>query len=214
MKKVTIYVLPLIIFLSGVFYSCNGFEDQDLEIQPTGLTEEAQQLKELYQTEFLKISELKESRSISEMTEDEIKEFFATFSEPTVRMLRSYGFTDKDWKEFEDTSNPAFIVSGMLFLAAFDSSTDVKFFPFVKSRTVENNEGSDTCATLERIALCLGSAALGKEIMTILSGEFIGITCITKALFWATVKKVITNINLWFYLISFSVEFALCVGWV
>lgn len=212
MRKVTIFALALIVFLGGALYSCNGFEDQDLELQSTELTEEAQQLKELYQTELLKMSELKESRAESEMTEEEIKTFFVTLAEPTVRMMKSYGFTDKDWEEFDSTSNPAFIVSGMLFLAVVDNSTNSQSFPLLKSRAIE--ESNDSCVTWEQLKACLSITALGTTAWEILEKEFFNLKCITKNIFWTVVKKAALSITVLSILFEFGEAIAECAGWI
>lgn len=212
MKKVTIFVLAVIAFLGGALYSCNGFEDQDVELQSTELTEEAQQLKELYQVEMLKISELRESRSASEMTEEDIKTFFATFAEPTVRMMKSYGFTDKDWKEFDSTSNPAFIVSGMLFLAVLDNSTNSQSFPLLKSRAIE--ESNDSCVAWEQLKPCLSISALGTTALEILEKEFFSLKCITKNIFWTVVKKAALSVTVLSILLEFGEAIAECAGWI
>lgn len=188
MKKVTIYVLPLIIFLSGVFYSCNGFEDQDLEVQPTGLTEEAQQLKELYQTEFLKISELKESRSANDILDKEVQQMLLEVAEPTVRMFKSYGFTDEDWKEYEGIQDLRFIYSGMLFLAVADRNTSFQSFPFMKSRSVENNSQKD-CWTFDDVIDCIIKSIELDDLSDLseLAGLLYG--CMAKDMAYKTIKQ-------------------------
>lgn len=201
-----------IVCLGGIINSCNEVDTPNID-ESVGLTKEAQVLKELYKVEIPKMEELIVSRAENNLTEEEAKKFLATFSSQTVSMLKSYGFTEKDWEEFDSTNDPAFIISGMLFLAVAESSIQPTSLPLVKSRTVENNENVDSCVTLERISLCLATAAFGKQIMDILSKEFMGVTCITKALFWATVKRAVTNANLVIAMVSFAVEFAMCVGW-
>ena len=53
--------------------------------------------------------------SESNINEEQIKQELAALSTPIVNMLKSHGFTDKDWEEFEGTDDPAFILSGIVF---------------------------------------------------------------------------------------------------
>ena len=66
-------------------------------------------LKELYQAEIPKLGELIETRAGSSLTDEENRNFLASFSSQTVSMLKSYGFTEKDWGEFESMQDPALV---------------------------------------------------------------------------------------------------------
>ena len=188
MRKVTIFALVLIVFLGGALYSCNGFEDQDLELQSTELTEEAQQLKELYQTEMLKMSELMESRTNTNIPESESQQLIKALAEPTVKMLKSYGFTDKDWKEFKGTEDPQFICLGLMFLAVADSNTKTQSFSLIKSRSLENGNEGD-CWTFDNIKECIVKSIAPDDLVDLaeLAGLLSG--CMAKEVVFTTLKQ-------------------------
>ena len=134
-----------------------------MELQSTGLTKEAQQLKELYQEEIAKLSSLTDSRTERNLTEDEARDFLRTFSSQTVNMLKSYGFTEKDWAKFEGPEDPRFIFMGFLFLAVADSNTGTQSFSFVKSRAMEDGDNG-SCWNFENVKDCL-LYAVGADVI-------------------------------------------------
>lgn len=187
MKKITFFTIMVVLLLSGAIYSCNGFEDFDFN-ESTALTDEAQALKELYQAEIPKLGELIETRAGSGLTEEEAETFLASFSTQTVSMLKSYGFTEKDWEEFNGIQDPRFICLGFFFLAVADSNTDNQSFTFIKSRSPEHGE-EENCWTVDNIKDCLIEAVGIDGIIDLgeLSGLFMG--CMGKEIVFTTLKQ-------------------------
>lgn len=208
MKKVTIFTLAFIVFLGGALYSCNGFEDLNMEQQPVELTEEAQQLKELYQTEMLKMSEMMESRTASEMTEEEALRMLSTFTEPTIKMLNSYGLTEKEWEKFGDIKKPTFVLAGMLFLAVVDSNNTEKSFSYLKSRATED-ENDETCYSEFQAFECLKDATGIDDF-----GDLIAKGCLTRTiLLWAC--ESVVGLGVGAVTVAYVTwKFSRCMGWI
>lgn len=212
MKKVTLLSIMFVLLLIGTIYSCTGFEEPDFN-KSTALTSDAQALKELYQAEIPKFGELIETRTECNLTQEEANIFLSSFSTQTVKMLKSYGFTEKDWEEFESIQDPAFILSGMLFLAVMDTNNEDVSFSLLKTRATEESD-DDTCFSWEQLGNCLATAALGDNIVKAIKQELIGVTCVTKTIFWSVVKRVIKNFGLVISIASFVYEFSYCIGWL
>lgn len=209
MKKITFFTIMVVLLLSGAIYSCNGFEDFDFN-ESTALTDEAQALKELYQAEIPKLGELIETRAGSSLTDEENRNFLASFSSQTVSMLKSYGFTEKDWGEFESMQDPAFILSGMLFLAVMDTNNEEVSFSFLKTRAIEEGEEDESCLSLDRVMSCVGTALGFTEIYNLLAGY----QCITAKIaiqITSTVAKRTLGV---LAAADFIYSFSVCIGWL
>lgn len=96
------------------------------------LTQKIQNVKDVLTDELPKIcgfSEKQLSRSdsvngelkMAAISESEAKKILASLAVPIVGMLNAQGFSEKDWAEFEDTSDPAFILAGILYLGMLDA---------------------------------------------------------------------------------------------
>jgi len=208
MKKITLFTIMVVLLLSGAIYSCNGFEDFDFN-ESTALTDEAQALKELYQAEIPKLGELIETRAGSSLTDEENRNFLASFSSQTVSMLKSYGFTEKDWGEFESIQDPAFILSGMLFLAVMDTNNEDVSFSFLKTRAMEEGEEDDSCYNPYKALDCLRSATGIDNWLNLMS-----MGCLTKELLLAACKSTAGAIVGAAALAYVMWEFSQCMGWI
>ena len=208
MKKITLFTIMVVLLLSGAIYSCNGFEDFDFN-ESTALTDEAQTLKELYQAEIPKLGELIETRAGSSLTDEENRNFLASFSSQTVSMLKSYGFTEKDWGEFESMQDPAFILSGMLFLAVMDTNNEEVSFSFLKTRAMEEGEEDDSCYNPYKALDCLRSATGIDNWLDLMS-----MGCLTKELLLTACKSTAGAIVGAAALAYVMWEFSQCMGWI
>ena len=208
MKKITFFTIMVVLLLSGAIYSCNGFEDFDFN-ESTALTDEAQALKELYQAEIPKLGELIETRAGSSLTDEENRNFLASFSSQTVSMLKSYGFTEKDWGEFESIQDPAFILSGMLFLAVMDTNNEEVSFSFLKTRAMEEGEEDDSCYNPYKALDCLRSATGIDNWLDLMS-----MGCLTKELLLTACKSTAGAIVGAAALAYVMWEFSQCMGWI
>ena len=208
MKKITLFTIMVVLLLSGAIYSCNGFEDFDFNESPA-LTDEAQALKELYQAEIPKLGELIETRAGSSLTDEENRNFLASFSSQTVSMLKSYGFTEKDWGEFESIQDPAFILSGMLFLAVMDTNNEEVSFSFLKTRAMEEGEEDDSCYNPYKALDCLRSATGIDNWLDLMS-----MGCLTKELLLTACKSTAGAIVGAAALAYVMWEFSQCMGWI
>ena len=208
MKKITLFTIMVVLLLSGAIYSCNGFEDFDFN-ESTALTDEAQTLKELYQAEIPKLGELIETRAGSSLTDEENRNFLASFSSQTVSMLKSYGFTEKDWGEFESIQDPAFILSGMLFLAVMDTNNEEVSFSFLKTRAMEEGEEDDSCYNPYKALDCLRSATGIDNWLDLMS-----MGCLTKELLLTACKSTAGAIVGAAALAYVMWEFSQCMGWI
>lgn len=208
MKKITLFTIMVVLLLSGAIYSCNGFEDFDFN-ESTALTDEAQALKELYQAEIPKLGELIETRAGSSLTDEENRNFLASFSSQTVSMLKSYGFTEKDWGEFESMQDPAFILSGMLFLAVMDTNNEEVSFSFLKTRAMEEGEEDDSCYNPYKALDCLRSATGIDNWLDLMS-----MGCLTKELLLTACKSTAGAIVGAAALAYVMWEFSQYMGWI
>ena len=208
MKKITLFTIMVVLLLSGAIYSCNGFEDFDFN-ESTALTDEAQTLKELYQAEIPKLGELIETRAESSLTDEENRRFLTSFSSQTVSMLKSYGFTEKDWEEFESTQDPAFILSGMLFLAVMDTNNEEVSFSFLKTRAMEEGEEDDSCYDPYKAIDCLRFATGIDDWLDLMS-----MGCLTQTLLLTACKSTAGAIVGAAALAYVMWEFSQCMGWI
>lgn len=117
-------------------------------------------------------------------------------------MLKSHGFTDKDWEEFEGTDDPAFILSGIVFLGMLESNANS--ISAVKTRTE-----SESCFDPYKVLDCILQATGVTTVMDAFLGK-----CVTKAIAYGlckeTLKKVVGPIAV---AIALG-DFAHCMGWL
>lgn len=195
MKKRTIIFVLVSLCIGGLFYSCTNFDAfsdfDDLQFNAkSSLTFDAQLLKKQYQQEMPMLHNLVESGAINKMSEDEIKEQFSALSVHTVSMLKSYGFNEKDWAEFENVNDPRFVLAGMLFLSVMEEN-DVKAIAPVRTKSITTEGDDEGCllASLERIYSCVTAASALSTILDGVKDGLKGVLCVTRKVLFSVLKK-------------------------
>lgn len=201
MKKRTIIFVLVSLCIGGLFYSCTNFDAfsdfDDLQFNAkSSLTFDAQLLKKQYQQEMPMLHNLVESGAINKMSEDEIKEQFSALSVHTVSMLKSYGFNEKDWAEFEDVNDPRFVLAGMLFLSVMEEN-DVKAIAPVRTKSITTEGDDEGCLiiTFDQIKACIQAVVTINSVVDDVSNSLKNVLCVTKKIFFAALKKALVAVS-------------------
>lgn len=222
------FIASVIVVLAISVYSCyhNSSEsDIDIELRDADLggtsefTQKIQNVKDALADKLPKICEFSEkslsiSRSVNRelevaaISDSETKEILVSLATPIVEMLKAQGFSEKDWAEFEDTSDPAFILTGILYLGMQEANAEHDVVPLMQ--IWGENEDDDTCWDMQRIVAC-AAAAIGIDVIY---NAFNGIKCITKAVALSTLNIVAKSVLGTAQVIVFIVEFSVCMGWI
>lgn len=171
------YVIFVLIF-SCNFYACTNVksEDETLEEVDTEtsvlFTKEAKLLKESITSHLPQIRELAEnnvSRSVDSQ-EELLKAHLKELSIQTVQMLKSYGFRDREFVEFDNFADPRIALIGVMFIGLLETGLDSDMLsPRIKSRSGESGDSGE-CFSLGKILDCAGRVILIGELAQLLSG--------------------------------------------
>lgn len=142
------------------------------------------------------------TRGIDSNNEEQVKQTLATLSTPIVNMLKSHGFTEKDWEEFDSTEDPAFIFSGIVFLGMLESNSNA-------TSSVKTRSESDSCFDPYKVLDCVLQAT---GVMTVIDA-FLG-QCITKYIAYEICKQAIEKVAGPIAVAIALGDFAHCMGWL
>lgn len=212
----TFFISSLALFASILFYSCGNEDVFSETLQTNEISEFDANSEEVVNSEVAlkeqlvdalpKIMTLIESPTTrgaeSNVNEEQIKQELAALSTPIVNMLKSHGFTDKDWEEFEGTDDPAFIFSGIVFLGMLE--TNANSISVVKTRSE-----SEDCFDPYKVLDCVLQASGVKVAMEAFFG-----TCITKAIAYGLCKEALKKVAGPIAVAIALGDFAHCMGWL
>lgn len=201
------FIAVLAIISSIVFHACNSenfSEEQTKELSKssTKLGEKEVALKEQLISILPKIGTLTSTSTRSMADEEQIKQTLSSLSVPIVNMLKSHGFTEKDWDEFEGTDDPTFILSGIVFLGMLESNSNS--IHTIKTRT----ESEDACFDPYQVLDCVLQAT---GVATVIDA-FLG-NCITKLIAYEICKQALKKVIGPIAVAIALGDFAHCMGW-
>ncbi len=165
---------------------------------------------------FIKYAEKASSRANMPSDEDEIeaRRLCSSLAAPLVNMLKSHGFTDADWTEFESQGDPSFILAGIIYLALFENNVMNNVIPL--SRALSEGGGGDDddddeCWDIARVASCAATALGIKDVVS----YFKGIPCITKNIAFSVIKTIVPKVlGGALSAIIVIANFSVCMGWI
>lgn len=204
------FVITLVLFASIIFNSCGNEELFPEKMQTDEMSEfetnSEVALKEQLVDVLPKIMTLAESPTTrgteSHNNEEQIRQELAALSTSIISMLKSHGFTEKDWEEFEGADDPAFILSGIVFLGMLESNAN-------SISTIKTRSESESCFDPYQVLDCILQATGVTAAMDAILGK-----CVTKAIAYglckAAIKKVVGPIAV---AIALG-DFAHCMGWL
>ena len=212
----TFFVIIVALFACIIFNSCGSEDVFPEKMQMDGMSEFESNSEEVVNSEVAlkeqlvdvlpKIMTLTESPttrgSESNINEEQIKQELAALSTPIVNMLKSHGFTDKDWEEFEGTDDPAFILSGIVFLGMLESNANS--ISAVKTRTE-----SESCFDPYKVLDCILQATGVTTVMDAFLGK-----CVTKAIAYGLCKEALKKVVGPIAVAIALGDFAHCMGWL
>lgn len=182
-----------------------------MSIEPkSSMTWEAKEFKNVLSEKLPSILEFSERVNTKSITKEdntiEVRKLLSSLSSSIVNMLKSQGFTEKSWAEFENTSDPQFILAGILYFGIYQKNVENPRTPLLKTRT---EGGDDGCFDPYQVLDCILQATGVKIVMDAFIGK-----CITKAialeLCKVAAKKVVGPIA-----IAIAIgDFAHCMGWL
>lgn len=200
------FIAVLAIVSSIFFQGCNSesfLEEQTVKMSTKKLGEEEVALKELLINTLPKIETLTKTSTRSVVNEEQIEQTLSSLSVPVVNMLKSHGFTEKDWAEFEGTDDPAFILSGIVFLGMLESNSNSTHS--IKTRS----ESDDSCFDPYKVLDCVLQAT---GVATVIDA-FLG-NCITKYIAYEICKQALKKVAGPIAVAIALGDFAHCMGWL
>lgn len=214
MKKVNLIVGMMVVVMVGcIFVACSN-DDHNLNLQ---LLEEQSRQKTILNKETadfksglisaVNLQKTKASAEEFRFSAEQVKDL----RKQSLKMFKSHGFVEDEFKEFMDEGDERLILIATMFTAIMESP--VATFSRIKTRS-EGGSESGECFSWSKALACGTSVLYGIIPLNDIRAAFAGAGCLTKTVALNILKSLVKKATVWVAIGAIIIDYSLCMDWI